>query len=231
MDGGEGGDKYIWKAGSDVDLIDNTGGGTDWLFFNGVDRSRLGYHRDGDDLVITVDGDSGQGVRVKDHFLGGDMAIDYIQPGSGYAIPAAQIAGLLTPMPGTGTQNLSTMTARVDSLAAEPDRLREVSRAASVSSGSDAPWREGMDGSAWSLWRDGRVTSHEPMPVRLETARESQVMPDLQRLIEAMASFNPSSGAVLEMGDADPPMGVSTGSSLALERRQPWEQQMHDFMQ
>lgn len=97
--GGTGNDKYVWQAGSGSDVIDNTGGGTDWLFFNGVDRTRLSFHQSGDDLVILVDDDATQQVRVQDHFLGGDLAISYVQPSDGYAIPAADFADLLTPLP------------------------------------------------------------------------------------------------------------------------------------
>src|SRR5690606_34964914 len=100
LTGGAGNDHYVYGGGRDT--IDNTGGGTDWLFFNDIDRSLLGFHRDGDDLVIMVDGDAARQVRVQNHFLGGDMAIDYVQPGSGYAIAASQIDELLTPMPDAG---------------------------------------------------------------------------------------------------------------------------------
>jgi Ca2+-binding RTX toxin-like protein len=87
--GGLGNDKYVWQAGSGSDVIDNTGGGTDWLFFNGIDRTRLSFHQSGDDLVILVDGDTAQQVRVQNHFQGGDLAISYLQPSDGYAIPAS----------------------------------------------------------------------------------------------------------------------------------------------
>jgi Ca2+-binding RTX toxin-like protein len=97
--GGAGNDQYVWQTGSGSDTIDNTGGGTDWLFFNDIDRTRLGFHQDGDDLVIMVDDDDTQSVRVKSYFLGGDYVISYIQPSDGYAIPASDINGMLTPMP------------------------------------------------------------------------------------------------------------------------------------
>ncbi|MFD1216105.1 calcium-binding protein [Microbulbifer celer] len=99
--GGAGDDDYYYAAGHGVDVIDNSGGGTDGVFFvDGLERSRLSYHRDGDDLVILVDGDLQQQVRVTDHFLGGDYAITYIQPDDGgYSIPAADLDALLTPMP------------------------------------------------------------------------------------------------------------------------------------
>ncbi|MBN6103192.1 calcium-binding protein [Xanthomonas sp. CFBP 8703] len=97
--GGTGNDTYFYAAGSGVDTIDNTGGGTDWLYFDGIDRSRLTYHRDGDDLVVRVDGDAGQQMRVLGHFLGGERAVAYVQPGDGgYAISADTIAGQLMPL-------------------------------------------------------------------------------------------------------------------------------------
>ncbi len=103
MFGGAGDDKYVYGGGSDV--IDNSGGGTDWVLFNSssksIDRTRLSFHQDGDDLVIRVDGDPTQQVRVYKHFdASGDYAIDYVQPSDGYGISAASINALLTPLPG-----------------------------------------------------------------------------------------------------------------------------------
>ena len=100
--GGAGNDSYYYKAGQGVDVIDNQGGGSDGVFFlDGLDRNRLSYHQDENDLVILVDGDLGQQVRVTDHFLGGNSAIAYVQPtDGGNAIMAGDIASLLSEMPG-----------------------------------------------------------------------------------------------------------------------------------
>ncbi|WP_322110970.1 calcium-binding protein [Steroidobacter gossypii] len=96
--GGAGDDDYYYQAGSGSDSI-YAGGGADVVFFNGIAPNRLGFHQDGNDLIIRVDANAGQQVRVVNHFLGGEHAIAYVQPGSGFAIPAAQIPGLLTPLP------------------------------------------------------------------------------------------------------------------------------------
>ncbi|MEJ2715014.1 MAG: calcium-binding protein [Acidihalobacter sp.] len=100
--GGAGNDDYYYGEGGGVDVIDNAGGGTDTVFFiGGIDRGRLSFHQDGDDLVMLLDGDLGQQVRVLGHFLGGEAAISYVQPtDGGYAIPAGDIAGMLTALPG-----------------------------------------------------------------------------------------------------------------------------------
>ena len=127
--GGAGDDFYYYATGSNFDTVDNIGGGTDWLYFADVGSSRLSYHQDGDDLVVLVDGDLSQGFRVLDHFLGGEAAIAYVQPSSGYAISAAQIANQLTPLPGnlapqgggSFAQTLSMSVQRLDATAASPE--------------------------------------------------------------------------------------------------------------
>ena len=101
MFGGLGDDKYVYGGGADT--IDNTGGGTDWLLFNSsaysVESSRITFHRDGDDLIVRVDGDTDKQVRVIKHFLGGDYALAYVQPLDGYAIPASNFNDLLVLQP------------------------------------------------------------------------------------------------------------------------------------
>jgi Ca2+-binding RTX toxin-like protein len=102
--GGKGNDRYYYKADQGTDIIDNTGGGTDWIIFNeGMDRNRLSFHQDGDDLIILLDADMQQQIKVLNHFLGGEYAISYIQPSDGgSAISAESIVALLSNLP---TQN------------------------------------------------------------------------------------------------------------------------------
>ncbi|WP_163834049.1 calcium-binding protein [Spartinivicinus ruber] len=104
--GGTGDDHYYYGVNGGVDTIDNTGGGNDWLFFiNGITREQLSYHREDDDLIVRVDGDASQQVRVLNHFKGGDFAIKYIQPsGGGYAIPTSSIERELVAQPGAETE-------------------------------------------------------------------------------------------------------------------------------
>ncbi|MEJ1095480.1 MULTISPECIES: calcium-binding protein [unclassified Pseudoxanthomonas] len=97
--GGAGDDDYYYSAASGSDTIDNVGGGVDWVFMNGIASTRLSFHQDGDDLLIRVDASAALQVRVLKHFLGGEYAISYVQPGSGNAIPASQIPSRLTPLP------------------------------------------------------------------------------------------------------------------------------------
>lgn len=113
MFGGLGNDKYVYGGGADT--IDNTGGGTDWLFFNSsaysVDRSRITFHQDGDDLIVRVDADVNKQVRVTKHFLGGEYALAYVQPAGGNAIPASQFGGLLVPLQSEAPMDMATYDA------------------------------------------------------------------------------------------------------------------------
>jgi Ca2+-binding RTX toxin-like protein len=115
--GGAGDDFYYYASGSGSDTVDNTGGGTDWLYFADVSSTRLSFHQDGDDLIVRVDGDAGQQIRVLDHFLGGEHAISYVQPSNGNAIPASNIPALLTALP----QGSSATAFQVVSRMAVPD--------------------------------------------------------------------------------------------------------------
>ncbi|WP_326937897.1 calcium-binding protein [Frateuria sp. Soil773] len=212
--GGTGDDKYVWQAGSGSDVIDNTGGGTDWLFFNGVARTRLGFHRDGDDLVIRVDGDAAQQVRVQDHFKGGDLAISYVQPNDGNAIPASQFGSLLTPMPASivsgGTQSLmsSAIHAASGPLAVSGEPL------------AAAAFQDGEQGAAhgmrspWLDWQDDDVPSRG-------WHGEAGARPDrnLHRLIEAMSRFSPSTGVSMELHDVEGAVSTLAVASFEAQHR------------
>jgi hypothetical protein len=109
-----------------MDVIDNTGGGFDRLYFVGITKERLGFSREGDDLLVLVDSDLTQSVRVTGHFLGGDASIDMINPYAGSAIEASELPGLLEPLPFTASQNVPlgmryVNSSEDDSLAAGTD--------------------------------------------------------------------------------------------------------------
>ncbi|MGP4717737.1 calcium-binding protein [Psychrobacter sp. T6-6] len=103
LSGGAGNDSYIYKANQGIDIINNSGGGNDGIFFQGIDKSQLSYHQEGDDLIILVDGDLNQQVKVDGHFSSNDKAIDYIVPSSNMVISAQSIASQLTALPGSGS--------------------------------------------------------------------------------------------------------------------------------
>jgi len=210
--GGAGNDKYIWQAGSGSDVIDNTGGGTDWLFFNGVDRTRLSFHQSGDDLVILVDGDETQQVCVKDHFLGGDLAISYVQPSDGYAIPASQFGSLLTPLPagftadGFSPSSMSAMSlapdAQVMTLGAA-DAANSVTACTSSDALSD---KRGRIHAALTDWPSELGSIHRESHIRStqSVARFGEgvsISREAQQLIEAMSRFSPVSGASESLED------------------------------
>ncbi|WP_179958268.1 calcium-binding protein [Chitinimonas arctica] len=105
--GGSEDDKYVFTSNWGKDVIDNVGGGSDWLFFSELEKAQLSFKQEGQDLLIGVVSDASRTVRVLNHFSGGAAAIAYLQPKSGNALSAADIARLLPvdpnpPTPGTG---------------------------------------------------------------------------------------------------------------------------------
>ena len=80
--GGEGDDIYEYYLGDGSDTIDNTGGGNDTLLFAyDISKNSISYKKDNNDLLMTINNDPSQTVRIKNHFLGGDYAIDRIEFG------------------------------------------------------------------------------------------------------------------------------------------------------
>src|SRR5690606_2946680 len=67
----------------------------DGVFFDAaVATGDLTFTRDGDDLVIAVGGSETNSVRVTNHFLGGDNALDFVPPDSGGMLDTAAIHAL-----------------------------------------------------------------------------------------------------------------------------------------
>ena len=98
--GGADNDHYYIRSNNGQDIIQEDGGSQDILFFNDVSRERLHWYRQGDNLVVRVDDDPAQQVTVENHFLGGDHAIELVQPGDGgYSIPASQFDALANELP------------------------------------------------------------------------------------------------------------------------------------
>lgn len=240
--GGTGDDTYFYAAGSGVDTVDNTGGGTDWLYFDAIARTRLSYHQDGDDLVVRVDGDAGQQMRVVDHFLGGEHAIAYVQPGDGgYAISAATIAGMLTPLGTSGAGASVAMVAKPTAaspveLAAPAEEVRATNMVAEVVRANPAdtpsPALPAAVEPAWATSTAGRRmpagASAVPAPGRNAGAPSSPSMSsgavssdvlspphaasELQQLVDAMGSFGGHSVVpAANDGAGEAPLGLLAG--------------------
>ncbi|WP_355582585.1 putative Ig domain-containing protein [Xanthomonas cannabis] len=116
--GGAGDDVYTYREGNGVDTV-SVGGGSDSIFMAGIERTRLSFHRNGDDLIVRVDGDANQQVSVLKHFLGSDNALWMIQPeDGGHGIPASEFETLLTPMQAGNTTASASRTSSIDRLMA-----------------------------------------------------------------------------------------------------------------
>ena len=96
LDGGAGDDKYFYYLTDGPDEIDQIGGGVDvlWLMDNGITRDRIQFTKEENDLIVTIDNNTNQSVRIVDHFLGGEKAISAVQPNNGYTISKAEINAL-----------------------------------------------------------------------------------------------------------------------------------------
>lgn len=100
ISGGAGDDIYVYLANQGIDSIDNIGGGIDTINFANINDSQLSYHKDGNDLVILVDKDLAQQLRVKNQFTTTtDNAIDNITTQNGMIITKTMIASHLTALP------------------------------------------------------------------------------------------------------------------------------------
>jgi Ca2+-binding RTX toxin-like protein len=129
--GGAGTDTYYYAAGSGRDVIDNTGGGGDWIYFAGIARGQLSFHRDGNDLIVRVGGNSNEQVRVLNHFVGGEYAIAFVQPGDGgAAIPASSF--VLSPL------SSSNQSAEAASLAMDFSGFADTEEPIAVTASVDA---------------------------------------------------------------------------------------------
>jgi len=94
--GGEGDDRYVVGADGGFDLIDNSGGGTDWILFgDDLTADRLSYTQEGDNLVISIDDGITARVTVLGWFADPANRVDYVQPSGGTGIPADQIEQLI----------------------------------------------------------------------------------------------------------------------------------------
>jgi Ca2+-binding RTX toxin-like protein len=229
--GGTGNDQYIWQAGSGSDVIDNTGGGTDWLFFNGIDRMHLSFHQSGDDLIILVDGDAAQQVRVQNHFQGGDLAISYVQPSDGYAIPASQFGSLLTPLPegftaaSSSPSSMSVMSLASDAQIMAFEANEATNSANSVTGGTSSDVlveRPGRFHAALWDWSDepaylNRMSAIHGTKSDAHFGQGVSVNRETQQLIEAMSRFNPISGASEAHEDTAWDMGATLTMSHATD--------------
>ena len=93
--GGAGQDTYVWAMGDGADVIDNRGGQGLLLLQGGATLESLDFSRDGDDLLISAKGQEGQSIRVQNHFLGGDWALDAVQPDGGFMMSTDKINQLV----------------------------------------------------------------------------------------------------------------------------------------
>jgi len=93
--GDAGDDAYIIGANDGHDALDVSGGGQDIAHLQGVNANQLTFFQEGDDLLIKVDDGTSQSIRVLNHFLGGESALDYLNTGDGSWLSTTDINALI----------------------------------------------------------------------------------------------------------------------------------------
>ncbi|MDX2359145.1 calcium-binding protein, partial [Dietzia sp. PP-33] len=96
LNGGSGGDIYIFRVGSGNDTIQETGSnsGNDVVRLAGLNAHDVDITKNGNDLSIRILS-SGETLTVKDHYLGSNTGIEYIQFADKTMVNVAGIAQLL----------------------------------------------------------------------------------------------------------------------------------------
>jgi Ca2+-binding RTX toxin-like protein len=102
--GGTGDDAYVIGANEGHDVLNVADGGRDVLHLQGINKSQLTFSQEDDDLVINVGDGVTQSIRVVNHFLAGEAAIDVIQTGDNQRLSTADINQLVN----AGTDNSDT---------------------------------------------------------------------------------------------------------------------------
>ena len=119
LDGSYGDDTYIWNLGDGFDTIDDyNGGNTDndtIKFGEGISFEDLLFERDGNSLIIYVNNDRTQGIKIQDHYSSYSQ-VEKLEFADGTIVETSTIAvttdksDALAAQNFTGTDNNDTLT-------------------------------------------------------------------------------------------------------------------------
>ena len=97
LNGSYGNDTYVWNLGDGFDTISDyqsssTESREDKIKFGeGISFEDLSFENSGNDLIIYVNGDKTQGLRLKDYFSGSNYTIEILEFADGSTVNLAQI--------------------------------------------------------------------------------------------------------------------------------------------
>ena len=97
LNGSYGNDTYVWNLGDGFDTISDyqsssTESREDKIKFGeGISFEDLSFENSGNDLIIYVNGDKTQGLRLKDYFSGSNYAIEILEFADGSTVNLTQI--------------------------------------------------------------------------------------------------------------------------------------------
>lgn len=93
--GGLGNDSYLIYSGDGHDTLDVSDGGQDNLFLQDINYEQLSFSQDGNDLLLLVGNGVSQSIRVINHFIGGESALDNIKTADGHWLSTTDINTLI----------------------------------------------------------------------------------------------------------------------------------------
>ena len=93
--GGAGDDAYVIGVNEGHDILNVADGGQDIIYLQGINKNQFSFSQDGDDLLIKVGDGINQSIRVLNHFLAGEAAIDTIQTGDNQLLSTVDINQLV----------------------------------------------------------------------------------------------------------------------------------------
>ena len=120
LEGSYGDDTYIWNLGDGFDTIDDyNGGNTDndtIKFGEGISFEDLSFERDGNSLIIHVNNDRTQGIKIQDYYSSTYYKVEKLEFADGTIIETSTItvatdrSDALAAQDITGTDNNDTLT-------------------------------------------------------------------------------------------------------------------------
>lgn len=116
LNGGYGNDTYIYNLGDGFDTILDDGYSEDVdkvIFGADIKRSDVTFRREGNDLIVLINGDETQGMRIQNHGYGYSYGIEEFHFADGTEYKSDQ---LIQAMASFGAINSATMSLNIDEL-------------------------------------------------------------------------------------------------------------------
>ncbi len=109
INGGDGNDTYIYNLGDGFDTITENGGNDKIIFGEGITQNNLSFEKKDNDLIIKLNNNSEEGIKIKNQFYGGSNVIENIELSDGSNIDISNADQLIQAMNSFNTSNSASM--------------------------------------------------------------------------------------------------------------------------